>query len=602
VQSFILFLALATSPVPDLVDHLNSPENEISIAVTAAVDEVWIERRAGAWGSSGHKSRLLTSRWDASLTAWSPLEPVPFADPDANEGDPFFDDHSDTLYFVSDRAHPGLPDSGGNIWRARRVAGQWDAPEPLPPPVNGSGAEYSPVARGNRLYFASDRGESGDLFVAAESPQGWAVERLGAAINSPTGEWNLWVAPAEDLLIFEASERSTNVSIPGDLYGSVKDGQGAWLPAVPLSSVNGPGSELNALLFADVMVFSTTSGRSDQADFEVAGLDVRAVVNDAYRHRLFVANRSSHSLSEIDLGSGRIVAAHPTGPGPHLLSTSPSGTIASVAYGQYPEAHEEPVEQAPKWVATDGGRLLLLDTALADAEPIVVELPCNRPHGSAWSDSGDRLWLTCEDRLGVVELRDPGLQSEMNHLESGKRGAHVAAWDSAHRQLVVAHTEAGGVAFMDPAAAESSFLELAPGAEAIHLLPGLKEAWITLGPSGRVAVVDLLERNLITTLEPGCGFPIDFAVDSRGLVWIACLASRELVAVDASTRSVTERIALPAGPLNVVAHPALPVLYVSTPRRNEVLEASISGSGITRRFSAGIEPDGMVIVPARQGR
>jgi hypothetical protein len=62
-----------------------------------------------------------------------------------------------------------------------------------------------------------------------------------------------------------------------------------------------------------------------------------------------------------------------------------------------------------------------------------------------------------------------------------------------------------------------------------------------------------------------------------------------------ATREVSARIKLPAGPLNIEAHPDLPVLYASLPRQNRVVEVSITTGEVTRSFATGIEPDGLVI-------
>ena len=60
-----------------------------------------------------------------------------------------------------------------------------------------------------------------------------------------------------------------------------------------------------------------------------------------------------------------------------------------------------------------------------------------------------------------------------------------------------------------------------------------------------------------------------------------------------------DRLALPAGPLNIEAHPEAAALYASLPRQNRVVEISIPGRAVTRSFETGIEPDGFSIVPLR---
>jgi hypothetical protein len=266
-----IVLLLATSAVsagPGDLAGLNSGENEV--AVTFAGDEAWLERKSGAWGPPEGRSTILHAERSGPGAPWRVTGPALFSGEHGrhDEGDPFWHEATRTLWFTSDRPHPDLEESGANVWRVRREAdGAWGEPEPLPAPVNGSGAEYSPVVRGERLYFASYRDGGGDVYLAErEEGGGWRVEPLGAAINGPGGEWNVWVSEDEELLIVEASGRATNVTVSGDLYTSLRDGEGHWLPAVPLTEINGPGSDLHARVVGDQLVYASSSRHPEHTD------------------------------------------------------------------------------------------------------------------------------------------------------------------------------------------------------------------------------------------------------------------------------------------------------------------------------------------------
>jgi hypothetical protein len=140
----------------------------------------------------------------------------------------------------------------------------------------------------------------------------------------------------------------------------------------------------------------------------------------------------------------------------------------------------------------------------------------------------------------------------------------------------------------------ATFLRLSPGAEALWIDYSRAQGWVSLGPSGQLAVVDLAEHSELARIQPDCAFPIDFAAAGE-VLWVACFGSHELVGLTLATREVSARIKLPAGPLNIEAHPDLPVLYASLPRQNRVVEVSITTGEVTRSFATGIEPDGLVI-------
>ncbi len=244
------------------VDKVNTEQNEIAIAFNQDATEFWLERRPGPWGASGYRSAILYSRWDGS--EWQTMRQPEFVNNDQNFGAPFFDDATSTLYFTSDTPSAELPNSASNIWRIARTSTGWSLPEILPAPVNGAGAECSPVYRNGHLYFASYRNGDGDIYCAWQSDQSWQVSRMGDAINSSHGEWNVWVSPAEDLILFEASGRATNVSNSGDLYRAIRNDQGGWQQAKPLTAINSSGSELHGHRIGPYLLYTTTiSGNAD---------------------------------------------------------------------------------------------------------------------------------------------------------------------------------------------------------------------------------------------------------------------------------------------------------------------------------------------------
>ena len=78
------------------------------------------------------------------------------------------------------------------------------------------------------------------------------------------------LAGAPDPSIFEASSRSTNVSVPGDLYYSWRTPAG-WSAAVPIASLNSAGSELMPRLHPDGdTLYYTTAPPGGHARIETA--------------------------------------------------------------------------------------------------------------------------------------------------------------------------------------------------------------------------------------------------------------------------------------------------------------------------------------------
>jgi hypothetical protein len=208
------------------------------------------------------------------------------------------------------------------------------------------------VTASGALYFASARDNGygqGDLYRAAARGDGFASpEILGLSVNSSTGEWNLWVSASDYDLVFEASSRPSNVSIPGDLYYSWRTPAG-WTAATPLKSLNTRGSELLPRLHPDgETLYYTTALSGGHA--AVVATDWKALREDTrnnYAPTLLVANRSSHDVSFVDLARGEVIAATGTGEGPHLLSNVSDGRVLATGYGEFPQPHGMPVESRP---------------------------------------------------------------------------------------------------------------------------------------------------------------------------------------------------------------------------------------------------------------
>jgi hypothetical protein len=209
----------------------------------------WVEWN-GEWGASSNAHRII----HVSRTRdgdWSQPSPAPFSGPHSDD-DPFVSPDGKWLYFVSRRPsddNDQKPDS--NIWRYQLQGEQ----EPEYLTINSEAEEYSPVlTTSGAIYFASSRdggaGE-GDIYRAAARQTGFEEPgALGPAINSGTGEWNVWVSPDESEMMFEASSRPTNVSIPGDLYYSCQTVDG-WADAIPVTALNTRGSDLMPRMHPD---------------------------------------------------------------------------------------------------------------------------------------------------------------------------------------------------------------------------------------------------------------------------------------------------------------------------------------------------------------
>jgi Tol biopolymer transport system component len=154
-----------------------------------------------------------------------------------NDLEPAFAPDGNKLYFIS-RRPLGENDSTNdwNIWQMERMNDKWGDPVALGTPVNTDGDEYYPsLARSGNLYFtAKDRGQNfgGEDIYCCEFKDGRYADpvNLGAGVNSSHPEFNAYVSPDEDYLLFSSYGREDGPG-GGDLYIAFRDDEGNWQEA-----------------------------------------------------------------------------------------------------------------------------------------------------------------------------------------------------------------------------------------------------------------------------------------------------------------------------------------------------------------------------------
>ena len=173
--------------------------------------------------------------------AWGDKEILPFSG-NYNDIEPFFADDGSKLFFASNR--PMGEDSTRtdyNIWYAEQVNGKWNNPIPLDTLVNGPGDEFYPsVSSNGNLYFTATRTDGigrEDIFVSTFSKGKYSVPMpLDSTVNTKAFEFNAFISPDEELLIFSSYGRADGLG-GGDLYYSKKDKSGKWTKAENLGEV-----------------------------------------------------------------------------------------------------------------------------------------------------------------------------------------------------------------------------------------------------------------------------------------------------------------------------------------------------------------------------
>ncbi len=158
--------------------------------------------------------------------------------------EPFYSKNGNRLYFASNR--PIYNDTSRkdyNIWYSERIKEGWSEPIALDSIVNSRGDEFFPSLsdKGNLFFTATrDNGIGREDIFMSEFVDGkfTSPKPLPSEINTSSFEFNAYINPEENLIIFSSFGRSDGFG-GGDLYISRKDNSGNWIKSKNLGkSIN----------------------------------------------------------------------------------------------------------------------------------------------------------------------------------------------------------------------------------------------------------------------------------------------------------------------------------------------------------------------------
>ncbi len=173
---------------------------------------------------------------------WSKPEVAAFAGV-FTDLEPAFSADGKRLYFASNRPITGDKPKDFDIWYIEKENGKWSTtPVNVGAPVNTPGNEFYPsiTKSGNLYYTGTYKNGVGreDIFMAAWKDGKYSNPvALDTAVNSKVDEFNAFVSPDEDFILFTSYGRKDDMG-RSDLYISLKDKSGKWMPAKNLSLLN----------------------------------------------------------------------------------------------------------------------------------------------------------------------------------------------------------------------------------------------------------------------------------------------------------------------------------------------------------------------------
>jgi Tol biopolymer transport system component len=199
----------------------------------------------------------LGGQWSKPDTAWFSGH--------FNDLEPFYTPDGRKIFFTSNRPVNGSnsPKKDYDIWYLQKNGNEWKGPFNLGAPVNTELDEFYPsLAKNGNLYFTRNHQDAGDDIYFSEFRDGEYTlpVALPDEVNSKEDDFNAFVDPDENFLIFSSYRRKDNLG-KGDLYYS-KRIQGSWQTSAHFTGgINSEALDYSPFVSTDKKFFFFTSKR-----------------------------------------------------------------------------------------------------------------------------------------------------------------------------------------------------------------------------------------------------------------------------------------------------------------------------------------------------
>lgn len=207
--------------------------------------------------------------------------------------EPHFSQDGKKLFFASNRPKNASDTAPADydIYVVERNGSGWGEPKNLGLPINTEKNEFYPsVTTYGDLYFTAQYDQClgrEDIYVARwDGTSSYdAIECLGPGINSPYYEFNAFVDPNDEYIIFTAYGRPDDMG-GGDLYISYRDKNGNWGGSVNMGpEINTPGLDFCPFVDNEGKYLYYTSDYSEVRKFYTEALDYSKLKEELFQYK-----------------------------------------------------------------------------------------------------------------------------------------------------------------------------------------------------------------------------------------------------------------------------------------------------------------------------
>jgi len=301
---------------------------------------------------------------------------------------------------------------------------------------------------------------------------------------------------------------------------------------------------------------------------------------------LVVSRNGEHQALLVDPKNYHVIAALPTGKGPHEIAVSPDGRSAYIAIsgnGQEP-----------------GRTITVLDLTQRTVKATFDLGSYRQPHDLRVSRNGALLWVTCAPSKAVLEI-DTRSGKILRDWKLDQDGAWMLVVTPDERKIYTANLEGKSVSIIDRRANTVRSIAFESSQIGMDVSPNGREVWVHRMEKQQISVIDVATDKVVATFESGGqGFGrVKFTPDGK-YVLVPQSESKNLVVFEAASRRLLETILLSSSPKVITVSPDSKRAFITSPSTDQAMVIDLVTWKEVSTFPTGKTPDGIAWAATRK--
>jgi YVTN family beta-propeller protein len=320
-----------------------------------------------------------------------------------------------------------------------------------------------------------------------------------------------------------------------------------------------------------------------------------AVAQPTPRQSLLALSKADHVLAIVDPVTLKVIARVPVGQDPHEVVASSDGKIAYVSNYGGGSFHE----------------LNVIDLVTQKALPGIDTKPLFGPHGLTFT--GGKVWFSAEGSKSVGRY-DPATSQLDWSMGTGQDRTHMIYVTRDEKKIYTTNVDAGTVSILEdtilpppvmpngsapPGARprnvwKQTIIPVSKGSEGFDVSPDGRELWTAASGDGTIAVIDLIARKVVATIDAKIlgANRLKFTADGKRVL-VSSLRIGDLFVYDVASHKEIKRLNIGHGAAGILLDPDGTRAFVACTPDNYVAIVDLSKLEITRHIDVGGGPDGL---------